>query len=43
MKAFVVLLPLLGINFIMWLFIEYGPIYVTYIYVCLNGLTVSLS
>ena len=40
-KAFLVLMPVLGVTFSLGLFVEYSPVVLGYIHVCVNGLTVN--
>ena len=42
MKTFLVLVPLLGIPFLLGPFVEYS-IYIAYVFVAMNGLSVSLK
>ena len=42
MKTFLVLVPLLGVPFLLGPFVEYN-IYIAYIFVAMNGLSVSLK
>ena len=35
-------MPVLGVTFSLGLFVEYSPVVLGYIHVCVNGLTVSI-